>query len=138
MDNPSCFLLFFLARKACEAGLSDTAQQTAINDLSHSDAHTPPQGDKTPSDHKSNPQTPERLDPPLPDAAVFIKSTGCDQEEEEEEDVEVDVLVYSPVPHSRVGENGLDNMDISPEEEEEEDVEEEDVNEIDVTGDEAE
>lgn len=136
MDNPSCFLLlFFLARKACEAGLSDTTQQTAINDLSHSVAHTPPQGNKTPSDHKSNPQTPERLDPPLPDAAVFIKSTGCDQEEEEEEeeDVEVDVLVYSPVPHSTVGENRLDNMDISPEEEEEEDV-----NEIDVTGDEAE
>lgn len=114
--------------------MSDTTQQTAINDegLSHSDAHTPSQGDKMPSDHKSNPQTPERIDPPLSDAAVFIKSTSCDQEEEEE-DVEVDVLIYSPVPHSRVGENELDNMDISEEEEEEEDV-----NEIDVTGDEAE
>ena len=113
-------------------------QQTAVTDegSSHSDTHTPPQEDKTPLEHNSNLQTPERTAPPLSDAVSFIKSSGCDQEErEEEEEVEVDVLLFSPdkVPQSRQCENGLDNMDVSPEEEEDEDV-----NEIDVTGDEAE
>lgn len=46
----------------------------------------------------------------------------------------MDVLLYSPMPLSRVSDNGLGNMDISPDEEEDE----EDLNEIDVTGDEAE
>lgn len=57
---------------------------------------------------------------------MFIKNSSYDHEEE------VDVLLYSPVPLSRV--SGLGNMDISPDEEEDE----EDLNEIDVTGDEAE
>lgn len=79
-----------------------------------------------------NPQTPQRTGPPLSDAAGFSRSSGCEQEEEE---VEVDVLLYSPhkVPQTGEGENRVDNTDITPEEEEEEDV-----NEIDVTGDEAE
>lgn len=110
--------------------MSDTTELTAISDegLSHSDAHTLPRAEKTSLRHKLDPQTPERIGPPLPNAVVFSGSS-----EEVEEEVEVDVLLYTPVPESRVGENGLDNMDIFPEEEEEEDV-----NEIDVTGDEAE
>ncbi|XP_035515443.1 uncharacterized protein LOC118326536 [Morone saxatilis] len=119
------------ALKASDAGGSDTTQQTTINDegSSHSDTHTAPQEDKMPLDSTLNPQTPERTDP-LSGAV----GSGCNQEEEEEE-VEVDVLLYSPdkVAQSRECENRLDNMNISPEEEEEEDV-----NEIDVTGDEAE
>lgn len=59
--------------------------------------------------------------------------SGCDQEEEEE--VEVDVLLYSPVKVPQTGEreDGLINTEITLDEDEEEDV-----NEIDVTGDEAE
>lgn len=59
---------------------------------------------------------------------MFIENSSYDYEEE------VDVLLYSPMPLSRVSDNGLGNMDISPDEEEDE----EDLNEIDVTGDEAE
>ncbi|XP_037619344.1 uncharacterized protein LOC119484555 [Sebastes umbrosus] len=119
------------AQKACDAGVPDTTQQTAINNegSSHSDLHLP-QEDKVPLDHNLNP---ERTSPPLSHTVGFSKSSGCDHEEEEE--VEVDVLLYSPdkVPQTVECENGLDNMEITPEEEEEEDV-----NDIDVTGDEAE
>ncbi|XP_051239876.1 uncharacterized protein LOC127354188 isoform X2 [Dicentrarchus labrax] len=125
------------ALKASDA-VSDTTQQTTINDegSSHSDTHTALQEDKMPLDSSVNPQTAERTHPPLSGAVGFIRSSGCNrEEEEEEEEVEVDVLFYSPdkVAQSRECENRLDNMNISPEEEEEEDV-----NEIDVTGDEAE
>nr|XP_046259425.1 uncharacterized protein LOC124066727 isoform X2 [Scatophagus argus] len=117
--------------EACVAGISD---QTAISDegSSQSNAHTLLRGDKM-----TNPQTPERTG--LSDAVGFIKSSDSHQKEgeekEEEEEVEVDILLYSPdkVPQSRECKNGQDNMDITPEEEEEEDV-----TEIDVTGDEAE
>ncbi|XP_039660590.1 uncharacterized protein LOC120561483 isoform X2 [Perca fluviatilis] len=146
------------AQKACDTG---TTQQTAINDegSSHRDPHLP-QEDKRPLEHdlKLRLRTPETTGPPRPQTVGFSKSSGCDQaeeeeeeeeekeekeeeekeeKEEEEEEVEVDVLFYSPdkVPQTRECENGLDNMEITPEEEEEE---EEDVNEIDVTGDEAE
>lgn len=120
----------FSAEKACEAVVTDTTQLTAISDegLSHSDTHTLPQAEKTSLRHKLDPQNPERIGLPLPNAVVFSRNA-----EEVEEEVEVDVLLCTPVPESRVGENGLDKMDIFPEEEEEEDV-----NEIDVTGDEAE
>lgn len=58
------------------------------------------------------------------------RTSGCDQEEEEE----VDVLLFSPDRALKTSEceNALNKMEISPDEEEE------DVNEIDVTGDEAE
>ncbi|XP_075946813.1 uncharacterized protein LOC142948583 isoform X2 [Anarhichas minor] len=116
-------------------GVSDKTKPTAIHDggSSHSDVHLP-QEDEMPSVHNLNLQTPERNSPPVSDAGGFGRSTGCDQEEEE---VEVDVLLWSPdkAPQTKDCENGLDNMAIIPEEEEEE---EEDVNEIDVTGDEAE
>ncbi|KAF3851962.1 hypothetical protein F7725_005317 [Dissostichus mawsoni] len=63
------------------------------------------------------------------DTVGFCKTSGCDQEENEEEEevdveeeVEVDILHYSPdkVPPSRECLNGLDNIEITPEEEEEE------------------
>ncbi|XP_034093007.1 uncharacterized protein LOC117560259 isoform X2 [Gymnodraco acuticeps] len=121
------------ALKAHDAGVSDTHQTSFNNeDSSHSDTHLPQQN-KTPL----NPQTPKRTSPPPSDTVGFCKTSGCDQEEnEEEEEVEVDILHYSPdkVPPSRECLNGLDNIEMTPEEEEEE----EDVNDVDVTGDEAE
>lgn len=103
--------------------------QTTTDDASssHSDNQLP-QENKMPLDHNLNPQTPERMGPSLSDAGRL----SCNQEEEE---VEVDVLLYSPdkVSQPRECEAGLDNTDIIPDEEDEEDV-----NEIDVTGDEAE
>ncbi|CAK6980525.1 uncharacterized protein LOC121911515 isoform X1 [Scomber scombrus] len=108
-------------------GLSDTMQTTDDASSSHSENQLP-QENKMPLDHNLNPQTPERMGPSLSDAGRL----GCIQEEEE---VEVDVLLYSPdkVSQPRECEAGLDNTDIIPDEEDEEDV-----NEIDVTGDEAE
>lgn len=122
----SIIFFFFLARKACDAGVSDTVRYIVDSSRLCCDTHLPQ--DKMPSDHNLN-----------TDAVGLSKSPGCDQEkedeEEEEEEVEVDVLLYSPdkVPRTKECENGLDNMHITPEEEEEEDV-----HEIDVTGDEAE
>ncbi|XP_071361229.1 uncharacterized protein [Trachinotus anak] len=115
----------------CDAGESNTTQQIAITDegLSHSDTHQP-QEIKLLSEHNSHPQT------PLSDAGGILRTSGWDEDkEEEEEEVEVDVLLYSPlkVPQTRECDDGLNNMEITPDEEEEEDV-----NEIDVTGDEAE
>lgn len=103
--------------------------QAATNDDGSSDSQLPRE-DKKPLDHNLNPQTPERTGPSL--SGGFSWNSGCNQEEEE---VEVDVLLYSPdkVPQTRECEDGLDNMALTPDEEEEEDV-----NEIDVTGDEAE
>ncbi|XP_044044820.1 uncharacterized protein LOC122872861 isoform X2 [Siniperca chuatsi] len=120
------------ARKACDAGVSNTGGYVVHSSRLCCDTHLP-QNDKMPLDHNLNPQTPEGTGPPLSDTVGFSTSSGCDQEGGEEE-VEVDVLLYSPdkVPQISECENGLD-MDINPEEEEEEDV-----NEIDVTGDEAE
>lgn len=136
LDNPFYFLLFFfLAQKACDAGVSDTARYIIDGSRLCCDTRLP-QEDEMPSDHNLNPKTPERTGPPLSDTVGFSKSSGCDQEKEEEEEVEVDVLLYSPdkVLRTKECENGLDSMHIiSPEEEEEEDV-----HEIDVTGDEAE
>ncbi|XP_049428755.1 formin-J isoform X2 [Epinephelus fuscoguttatus] len=125
------------AQEVCDAGVPDTTQQTAINKegSTYSDTHLP-QEYRMSLDHNLNPQTVERTSPPLSDTVAFSKKSDCDQEEEEvEEEGEVDVLLYSPdkVPHIRECEKGLDNMAISPEEEEEDDE-----TEIDVTGDEAE
>lgn len=79
------------------------------------------------------PKTADRTAPHLPDLGGMSRTSGCDQDEEEE--VEVDVLLFSPdrAPQVKECENGFTNMEITPDEEEEEDV-----NEIDVTGDEAE
>ncbi|XP_044202324.1 uncharacterized protein LOC122979161 isoform X1 [Thunnus albacares] len=112
----------------CSTGVSDI-MQAATNDDGSSDSQLPRE-DKKPLDHNLNPQTPERTGPSL--SGGFSWNSGCNQEEEE---VEVDVLLYSPdkVPQTRECEDGLDNMALTPDEEEEEDV-----NEIDVTGDEAE
>ncbi|XP_034393575.1 uncharacterized protein LOC117733790 [Cyclopterus lumpus] len=117
------------AQTACEEGVSDKPQQT--EGLSHSYTHLP-QEDKMPLVHNLNSRIPERTSPPRLGAVGFGRSSGCDQEEEEEEEEEVDVLLFSPdkVTLTEVFENGLDNMEITPEEEEEEDV-----IEIDVTGD---
>ncbi|XP_033481055.1 uncharacterized protein LOC117255917 isoform X2 [Epinephelus lanceolatus] len=123
-------------KEVCDAGVPDTTHQTAINKegSSYSDTHLP-QEYRMSLDHNLNPQTMERTSPPLSDTVAFSKKSDCDQEEEVEEEGEVDVLLYSPdkVPHIRECEKGLDNMAISPEEEEEDDE-----TEIDVTGDEAE
>ncbi|XP_056227214.1 uncharacterized protein LOC130165997 isoform X2 [Seriola aureovittata] len=121
----------------CDTGESNTTQQTVNNDegLSHSDTHLP-QEIKLLSDDNLQPKTPP------PDAGGISRTSGCGGEEEEkeeggeeEEEVEVDVLLYSPVkvPQTRECEDEHNNMEITPDEEEEEDV-----NEIDVTGDEAE
>ncbi|XP_045904502.1 uncharacterized protein LOC123970491 [Micropterus dolomieu] len=122
------------APEACDAGVSDTVTYTGDSSRLCCDTELP-QEDQRPSDPNLDPQTPEITGLPLSDAVGFRKSTGCDQEEEEEEEVEVDVLLYSPdkVPQSSECEICLDNMEVTPEEEEEEDV-----HEIDVTGDEAE
>ncbi|TDH16532.1 hypothetical protein EPR50_G00020290 [Perca flavescens] len=126
------------AQKACDTG---TTQQTAIKveGSSHRDTYLP-QEDKRPLEHDLKLRTPETTGPPRPQTVGFSKSSGCDQAEDEEEEEEVDVLLYSPdkVLQTRECENGLVNMEMTPEEEEEEEEEEEDVNEIDVTGDEAE
>ncbi|XP_060903352.1 uncharacterized protein ctnnd1 isoform X1 [Labrus mixtus] len=120
----------------CDGAVS--TQRTINNGASHNDSNLAQ--DIMPLDHIINPQTPKRTGLPLMDADGCKKSSGCDQKEvneEEEEEVEVDVLLCSPdkAPQTRHCENGQENVDIIPEEEEEE---EEDVNEIDVTGDEAE
>ncbi|TKS69232.1 hypothetical protein D9C73_003296 [Collichthys lucidus] len=131
------------AQQSCDARVSDTTQQTARHDKGrcHSNSHTPPQEDKGPLNNL-NLQTPERTGPPLPDTGAATKSSGCNQQEEDDDDddddeeVDVDILLYSPDKEPQPGEceNGLDDMDINLEEEEDE----EDLNEIDVTGDEAE
>ncbi|XP_030595991.1 uncharacterized protein LOC115787426 [Archocentrus centrarchus] len=68
---------------------------------------------------------------------TISRTSGCDQKGEEEEDEEeVDVLVYSPEKApltTGCGAGLLNSTDVTPDEDEEEDV-----NEIDVTGDEAE
>lgn len=71
--------------------------------------------------------TPQRTSEPQSGAGSG-GSSGCDEEE-------VDVLLFTPdkVPPTQECENGLDHMEITPEEEDEDDG-----NEIDVTGDEAE
>ncbi|TMS23404.1 hypothetical protein E3U43_008710 [Larimichthys crocea] len=124
------------AQQSCDARVSDTTQQTAVHDEGrcHSNSHTPPQEDKVPLDN-SNPQMPERTGSPLPDTGAATKSSGCNQQEDDD-DEDVDILLYSPDKEPQPGEceNSLDDMDINLEEEEDE----EDVNEIDVTGDEAE
>lgn len=115
MDTPVDDFLSFAA-SLCSTGVSDITQTSTNDDgSSHGDSQLP-----------LSPQTPERTGPSLPSISA------CSQEEEE---VEVDVLLYSPdkVSQTRECEPGLHNTDISPDEEEEEDV-----NEIDVTGDEAE
>ncbi|XP_035039173.1 uncharacterized protein LOC118124983 isoform X2 [Hippoglossus stenolepis] len=106
-----------------DEGASNTTQQTAVQD----DGSDLPQKDK-PSDDYLLPQTLEKTGPGLFDAGGINRTPGCEEEEEE-----VDVLLYSPVK-LQTREDGLHNMEIIPDEEEEE----EDVNEIDVTGDEEE
>ncbi|XP_068445452.1 uncharacterized protein [Clinocottus analis] len=112
--------------EACDEEVSDKPKQTEGS--SPSDTHLPQQ-DKRPLVSNLNLQTPERTSPPLLDAVWFGRSSGCDQEEEE---VEVDILLFSPdkLPLAEECENGLDNVETTSEQEEEEDV-----IEIDVTGD---
>ncbi|XP_026214752.1 uncharacterized protein LOC113161401 isoform X2 [Anabas testudineus] len=111
---------------------SNTTQETAIKTKGsfHIDTHLP-QDNRLPSDDDLCPWTADRTGPHLPDDGGMSRTSVCDHEEEEE--VEVDVLLFSPVraPEIRECEDTL-NMEVSPDEEEE------DVNEIDVTGDEAE
>ncbi|XP_036956934.1 uncharacterized protein LOC119021055 isoform X4 [Acanthopagrus latus] len=126
------------AQKACGAGVWDATPQTGINDegSSHSDTHPPQQEQAMLLEHNMEPLTPERPGPAPSDSGGFIKSSGCSREKAEDDDEEeVDILLYSPdkVPQFRGHEKTLDNIDSTAEEEEEEDV-----NEIDVTGDEAE
>lgn len=116
----------------------DATPQTGINDegSSHSDTHPPQQEQAMLLEHNMEPLTPERPGPAPSDSGGFIKSSGCSREKAEDDDEEeVDILLYSPdkVPQFRGHEKTLDNIDSTAEEEEEEDV-----NEIDVTGDEAE
>ena len=87
-----------------------------------------PQDDETALTHNSPPQTPERPAPSAPGAAGIGTVSG----QEDEEEVEVDVVLYSPEkrPPPREYEGGLDNMVITPDEEEEDDM-----SDIDVTGD---
>ncbi|KAG7453337.1 flocculation protein FLO11-like [Solea senegalensis] len=95
----------------CDTGQLNTTEQTAGHDevSSHTDLS-----------HKTG--------PPLSEACGISRTSGCEEDEEEEE---VDVLLYSPVK-TQTKEDGLQNMHMSSDEEEE------DMNEIDVTGDEAE
>lgn len=132
----------FLAQKACGAGVWDTTQQTEIHHegSSPSDTHPPQEEKATLLEHNMDPVTPERPGPAPSDSGGFIKSSFCSREKEEDEDdeeeeEEVDILLYSPdkVPQFRGHDKTLDNIDTTAEEEEEDDV-----NEIDVTGDEAE
>jgi len=99
-------------------------------DAPHSDSRVPPQN-KTAN---SSPHIPKKLGPLASLADEISVSSDSNQEEEEEEE-EVDVLLYSPEkgPLNRGCEDGPSKMVIISDEEEEEDV-----NEIDVTGDEAE
>lgn len=125
------YLLCFSAEKSFPVP-SNTTQETAIKTKGsfHIDTHLP-QDNRLPSDDDLCPWTADRTGPHLPDDGGMSRTSGCDHEEEEE--VEVDVLLFSPVraPEIRECEDTL-NMEVSPDEEEE------DVNEIDVTGDEAE
>ncbi|KAM8771752.1 uncharacterized protein AB9X84_001256 isoform 2-T3 [Acanthopagrus schlegelii] len=126
------------AQKACGAGVWDATPQTGINDegSSHSDTHPPQQEQAMLLEHNMDPLAPERPGPAPSDSGGFIKSSGCSREKEEDDnEEEVDILLCSPdkVPQFRGHEKTLDNIDSTAEEEEEEDV-----NEIDVTGDEAE
>lgn len=105
---------------------------------SHSDALLLPQA-KTALDCKLLPRTPETAAPPAPPvshADGVGRTSGCDDKGKEDDDEEVDVLVYSPENGPQTagcGDGLLSNIDVTPDEDEEEDV-----NEIDVTGDEAE
>ncbi|CAJ1052961.1 uncharacterized protein LOC117815491 isoform X1 [Xyrichtys novacula] len=123
--------------QACDEAVSDTAQlETNSDSASHIGPHWP-QVDGIVPDHNLNLETTHRTCLPLLDGCMSNKISGCAPEEieKEEEDEEVDVLLLSPerVPQSRDCENGLENVDPSPEEDEDEDA-----REVDVTGDEAE
>nr|XP_019939867.1 PREDICTED: uncharacterized protein LOC109627625 [Paralichthys olivaceus] len=114
-----------------DEGASNTTQQTAIHDDGGSSPSDLPQK-HNPFGYNLPPQTPEKTSPHLSEAAGISRTPGCEEEEVEVEEVEeVDVLLYSPVK-LQIREDGLHNMEIIPDEEEEEDM-----NDIDVTGDEA-
>lgn len=102
-------------------GKSDTTGSPFLNDdcSSHSDALQPEEN--TALDFMLQPLT--------------VKMTSTDKKGKEEEEEEVDVLVCSPekASQTRECEGFLNNTDMTPNEDEEDDV-----NEIDVTGDEAE
>ncbi|KAK2815655.1 hypothetical protein Q5P01_026122 [Channa striata] len=122
-------------KKSCDAKGSLTTQETSIDieGLSHGDSPLE-QENKLVSDHNLYPQAPETAGPSLLDDSGISRTLSCDQEEEEE-DVEVDVMIFSPdkVPETKDCEHGLNKMEITPDEDEEEDV-----RDIDVTGDEEE
>lgn len=119
---------FVFAGRTSDTGVSKTTQQAANHNegVYHSDL---PQDQ--PTDHNLQPQTPGRAGPPLSVAGGISRTSGCKEEEDEEEE-EVDILCFSPVK-VQTTEDELHNVEIIPDEEEEEDA-----NEIDVTGDEAE
>ncbi|XP_034543132.1 uncharacterized protein LOC117815491 isoform X2 [Notolabrus celidotus] len=123
--------------QACATAESDATQWINGDGSSLNDPNQCSE-DTMHSDHSLNPQTPQRTVLPLMDADGCNRISGCAQvgkDEEEDEEAEVDILLCSPdkVPQTRDRENGLENVDTSPEEDEEEDVKE-----IDVTGDETE
>lgn len=105
----------------CGTGKSDTTGSPFLNDdcSSHSDTLLPEEN--TALDFMLQPLT--------------AKITSTDKKGKEEEEEEVDVLVCSPekASQTRECEGFLNNIDMTPNEDEEDDV-----NEIDVTGDEAE
>ncbi|KAK2919421.1 hypothetical protein Q8A73_003792 [Channa argus] len=117
--------------KSCNAKGSFTTVESPIDieGLSHSDMD---QEDKLVSDHNLYPQAPETAGPSFLYDGGISRTSSCAQEEEE---VEVDVVVYSPdkVLQTKDCEDGLNKIEITPDEDEEEDV-----NDIDVTGDESE
>ncbi|XP_013128461.1 uncharacterized protein LOC102082595 isoform X3 [Oreochromis niloticus] len=103
-----------------DEGKSDTTGSPFLNDdcSSHSDTLLPEENTAL-----------DLLHP------LTVKITSTDKKGKEEEEEEVDVLVCSPekAPQTRECEGFLNNIDMTPNEDEEDDV-----NEIDVTGDEAE
>lgn len=131
LDNVSYLLCFSrFSGKSCDELSSDTTQEIRNERSSYTDTQLPQENRRQALDHNLNTRTVDRTGSHLPDDGGMSRTSGCDQEEEEE----VDVLLFSPdrAPKPSECENALNNMEISPDEEEE------DVNEIDVTGDEAE
>ncbi|XP_074521497.1 uncharacterized protein LOC141787129 [Halichoeres trimaculatus] len=116
--------------QAYDQAESDTTHGRINGNGSHIDPHQP-QDDSLDVGHGLCPQGTVW---PLMETDDCDKQPGCAQREVDEDEEEVDVLLYSPdrVPQTTRCENGLGNVDLSLEEDEDEDVKE-----IDVTGDEA-
>lgn len=127
-----CCLLCFsrFPGKSCDELSSDTTQESAIKNLklSYTDPQLPQEGRLASDLDVYTPAAADGTGSHLPDDGGMCRTSDRDRVEEEEE---VDVLLFSPerVPKTGECENALKNMEISPDEEEE------DGNEIDVTGD---